>query len=76
MLEIQQVKCPSCGSPADADDSNCSYCFSRIPKSDSTGSGSVVAGTMFAFVIGLLAADWYLGMGLADWVMGLSGPSD
>ena len=76
MLQLQQVKCPNCGSPADIDDSNCNYCFARISPAGESGSGSVVAGVMFAFVIGIFAADWYLGMGLTQWVVELGGAGE
>ena len=68
MLEIQQVKCPSCGSPADADDSNCNYCFAKISRPGASESGGVVAGAMFAIVIGLFVADWYFDVGVRGWL--------
>ena len=68
-MQIQQVKCPNCGSPADIDDSNCSYCFARIPNLSGSPMSNLVVGAFFAFALGLVAADWFLGMGLTNWVL-------
>ena len=72
MLNIQEVKCPNCGSPAGVDDDNCNYCFARIPRLSGSSSNNLFVGVALAFGLGLFAADWYLGIGIADWVIDAS----
>ena len=68
-MELQQVKCPNCGSPAGIDDDNCNYCFARIPRVGGSATNNLLVGIAFAFVVGVLAADWYLGTGLTEWLV-------
>ena len=74
-MELQQVKCPNCGSPAGIDDDNCNYCFARIPRASGSNPSNLIVGIAFAFVLGVWAADWYFGMGLTEWVIESAGES-
>ena len=69
-MEFRQVQCPNCGSPAGIDDNHCGYCFARIPAQTGGEGANAVVVVAFAFVLGLLAADWYLGIGITEWISG------
>ena len=69
-MEFRQVQCPNCGSPAGVDDSNCGYCFATIPRHTGGSGTNTLVAVAFAFVLGLLAADWYLGIGIMEWISG------
>lgn len=68
MLEIREIKCPNCDAPADADAGTCAYCYAKISQPGEGGVGPVVLAIVAASVIGLFAADWFLGTGLTDWI--------
>ena len=67
-MELRQITCPNCSSPAGVDDTTCSYCYAAIPSAGGTASTNMLAATAAAFALGLVAADWYFGFGLTQWL--------